>query len=330
LRVLVVNEPELAEAINRLRGEWAERSGGKLGLTATTWKELSAAKVPDADVIVFPSRYLGELCIRDWLRPVRPSVLENEEVNAADIFPLVRERLIAFDGQTMALPLGLDPATIMPDVAKQPAISLLAELAPAAISENREGVLFDTQTMQPRIAETAFVEALNRLTSRDDAATSRPRDSRPIPVLGFNDRLTAVTATSRNAASAFQFLAWLAQPDTSSQLAKASARSLPVRRSLATSPAWYDASLSAGERSDLGRILSTALGGQQSLHIPRIPGVDEYMAALDEAVKSAVVDKVPPQTALDNAAQQWEKITEDRGRDAQRKSYLKHLGISEP
>ena len=34
LRVLVVNEPGVAEAINRLRGEWAERSGGELSATS--------------------------------------------------------------------------------------------------------------------------------------------------------------------------------------------------------------------------------------------------------------------------------------------------------
>src|SRR5262245_9802656 len=68
LRVLVVNEPELVEALNRLRGEWAERSGGELAATGTIWKDLSTAKTLDADVIIFPSRYLGELCTRNWLR----------------------------------------------------------------------------------------------------------------------------------------------------------------------------------------------------------------------------------------------------------------------
>src|SRR6188768_1166337 len=66
LRVLVVNEPQLLDAINRLRGEWAERSGGELSASGTTWQNLSASKTLDADVVVFPSRYLGELCTRNW------------------------------------------------------------------------------------------------------------------------------------------------------------------------------------------------------------------------------------------------------------------------
>jgi hypothetical protein len=328
--VAVVNEPALAEAISRLRGEWAERSGGQLSVAATTWKELSAAKVPEADVIVFPSRYLGELCIRGWLRPVRSSVLEREEFNAADVFPLVRERLMTFDSQVMVLPLGIDPAAIRPDLARYPALAMLAEAAPRAMSDNREGVLFDIPTMKPRIVEPAYVEALRQLASRDQEANPRSHDAPLIPILGFNDRLVAVTTSSRNAASAFQLLAWLAQSDTSSQLSRAATGPMPVRRSLVSSAAWYDPAMTAGNRADLGKALSAALSGPHTLIVPRIPGVDEYMAALDEAVKAAVVDKVPPQTALDIAVKRWEEITDARGRDAQRRAYLKHLGISEP
>src|SRR5262245_7242808 len=70
VRVVVVNEPGVAEAINRLRGEWAERSGGELSAASKTWAEVSQAKNLDADAIIFPSRYLGDLCARGWLRPV--------------------------------------------------------------------------------------------------------------------------------------------------------------------------------------------------------------------------------------------------------------------
>src|SRR6476659_1789737 len=51
LRVLVVNEPGVAEAINRLRGEWAERSGGELSATSSEWKDVAGAKSIEADVV---------------------------------------------------------------------------------------------------------------------------------------------------------------------------------------------------------------------------------------------------------------------------------------
>jgi hypothetical protein len=326
---VVVNEPELAKAIDRLRGEWNERSGGELNSSSTTWPEVATAKSLDADVIVFPSRYLGELCVREWLRPVRSNVLESDELNMADVFPVVGRELIRWGGEVICLPLGIDPAAIRPDLAKHPAIALLVEVAPSATSQDREGVLFDTQTLKPRIAELEFVEALQRLSSRDDISTRQSRELELIPVLGYEDRLVAVTAASRNAASAFKLLAWIAQPDISLQIASAGSSTLPVRRSLVASKSWYGPDVAA-EHDELARALEDALDGPQCLLVPRIPGVDEYMSALDEAVKSAVFDKTPPQDALQKAAARWEVISETHGRDAQRNAYLQHLGIEEP
>jgi len=327
--VLVVNEPELTEAINRLRGEWNDRSGGELNTSSMSWAELAAAKSLEADVVVFPSRYLGELCARDWLRPVRSNVLQSDELKMSDVFPVVGRRLIRWGGEVMALPLGIDPASVRPDLAKQPAIAFLVEAAPGAISQNEEGVLFETQTMKPRITEPAFVDALKRLSNHEDNSFEQSRERAKVPVLGYADRLVAVTAASRNAASAFKLAAWLAQADVSMQIANAGGTTLPARRSLASSKSWYGAEMAAGHK-DLGKVLEVTLVGDKCLLVPRIPGVDDYMSALEEAVKSAASDKVPPQEALEHAATRWEQITEDRGRELQRDAYLKHLGISEP
>ena len=95
------------------------------------------------------------------------------------------------------------------------------------------------------------------------------------------------------------------------------------------SSAWYEAGLNARERAKLAEALASSLSGEKCLLIPRIPGVDEYMAALDAAVKSAVFDKVPAKVALRKAADRWNQITDAHGRDRQRQAYLKHLGIAE-
>ncbi len=331
LRVLVVNEPGVAEAINRLRGEWAERSGGELHATSKAWAEIAAAKNLDADAIIFPSRYLGELCVRHWLRPIRSSVLESEDFDATDVFPLVRRELIRWGGDVMALPLAVD--WLMPGKtnAAHPAIDFLAQAAPTSVSNEREGALFNPQSMKPRIGDPEFVAALQRIVeSRSAKAVPAPPSVAVVRVFGFADRLVAVTATSRNGASAFRLIGWLASAEISTQLANAGERMLPVRKSLASSSAWFDSSPNNVDRSSVARELESALNGDKCLLIPRIPGVDEYMAALDEAVKAAENEGAPPQAALDKAAQRWEQITNAHGRDAQRHAYLKHLGICEP
>src|SRR4029079_13020558 len=132
----------------------------------------------------------------------------------ADLFPLVRNEVIKWGRETYALPLGIEPSAISPSIKSSPAVALLAAAAPQAISNERLGVLFDVDTMKPRITEPAFVEALTQLAERAHADEAKKPDSdskQPlIPVFGFIDRLIAVTASSRNAASAFKLLEWLA------------------------------------------------------------------------------------------------------------------------
>ncbi|HEX5471597.1 MAG TPA: hypothetical protein VFW73_06905, partial [Lacipirellulaceae bacterium] len=334
LRVLVVNEPGAVEAINRLHGEWAERSGGKLTAVAVEWKQVAAEKSLATDVVIFPSRYLGELCSRGWLRPMRSNVLESKEYDEEDVFPLVRRVLVRWGRQVMALPLSVDMA--LPVIASgkaisaQPAIEYLAAAAPTVISNERDGVLFDPQTMKPRIADPKFVAALQHWSQTTQTKIASETEAAPsVPVFGFDDRLIAVTTATRNAASAFQLVEWLASAEISAQLARDGSPSMPVRQSLASSSAWYGAGASAEERAKVAKALTSTLMGDKFLMIPRIPGVDEYLAALNDAVTAASSGKSAPKAALRRAADRWEKITDAHGREAQRDAYLKHLEITE-
>jgi multiple sugar transport system substrate-binding protein len=196
LRVLVVNDPSLATAINRLRGEWSEREGGTLVAESKPWAEATSTDAISADVIVFPARYLGELAGR--LRPVRDSVISSKLHNAEDLLPLAREKLAVYGGRRFALPLGIQlplfgyrDEWLVPDDAGPPsswqeyhelqshvgeapvvwpprdssdhwpAIMLLARAASYACHPRQESPLFDPQSMAPRIAGPPFVTALD-------------------------------------------------------------------------------------------------------------------------------------------------------------------------
>jgi maltose-binding protein MalE len=335
LDVLVVNEPKAKESIERLRGEWEERSGGQLKTVSKSWAEVAAAKKLEADVIVFPSRYMGDLVTREWLRPVRANVLQSKEFNEDDLFPAVRSGLMKWGGEVVALPMGIE----LSSTSQSKAMSLLARVAPSIVSEVEEGLLFDMQTMKPRITDAAFVEAVRaaklekaELAHDSDrtSETSNAPSSEVAPVLGYGDRMIAVTSESHNAASAFKLIGWLASPEVSTQIAKGSELMIPVRRSLINSPAWYDASLDPDERNAISRSAEKELSARECLLVPRIPGVDDYMAALDVVVDEAVAGNVEPEAALKEAVARWEAITDARGRDAQRAAYLMNLGISAP
>lgn len=341
--MLVVNDAPLAEAIERLRGEWAERSGGSLEASSISLTELMASPKPTADLLVYPSRYLGEFSERAWLRPLRDSVLKSESFNYADIYPLIRQSLMSYGGKVMAAPLGIELAVVPGDRPRW--VELLARAAPYAVVRDRVDILFQLDTMHPRIAGPPFVRALDEMR-RDNKSGQGPQNfaardvydpstnswntqnnERMVPLVGIGDRLVSVTTTSRNAATAFQLLAWLAGPEISTQLARAGSGTLPVRQSLVASPLWYDPRLSASQRSNLIDAVQDSLRSDEFLVVPRIPGIDEYLSALDEAAKAVVDGSADADTALKQAASSWEQITDKRGRPAQQSAYVKHLGI---
>lgn len=208
LTVLVVDDPNLAAAINLIRGEWAERSGGELEVGQWSWEELHDAKELPCDVVVYPSRLLGTLVERQWLRPVRDSLLQDEQFNFQDILPLLRDRTIRYGGKVFALPLGDPPLMLAwqgdlpPELLSQEvidwnqfddrsvqqlqnspleyplAIAVIARAVTYSDRKSDSAVLFDPQTMEPRLLEPPFLRAIQELVERSKKATTDRRQLR--------------------------------------------------------------------------------------------------------------------------------------------------------
>lgn len=167
-----MNDGDLVAAITKLRGEWQELGGGELVVAEVSLEQSLAEQ--ETDLLVFPSRYLGEFSEAGRLRPMRTSILESKELDFGDILPLVREREIVYGQQVMALPLGCptplvastdaEPKTVIEPLAEEyAAFVLLARAAPLARHASREALWFDPDTMQPRLAEPPFIRALKEL-----------------------------------------------------------------------------------------------------------------------------------------------------------------------
>ncbi|MEM9352385.1 MAG: hypothetical protein AAGA92_05180 [Planctomycetota bacterium] len=172
LSVLVVGDGVVAEALGRLRGEWAERAGAELRVEQASLAELLESETLPADVLIYPPSATGALHGRGWLRPVRDSVLDDDDFDYGDLLPAVRPAMV-FDGQTVAVPLGLPPlmrlnGTAVKSGATDPtalAHELIAR-ALALLPERRtDALLFDPDSMRPRLTTPVMERALGNLAA---------------------------------------------------------------------------------------------------------------------------------------------------------------------
>jgi len=72
-------------------------------------------------------------------------------------------------------------------------------------------------------------------------------------------------------------------------------------------------------------MVERTLSRASSLLAPRIPGGEEYLAALDRAVDQALSGERSAEEALSAAAAGWRAINERLGVDSQREAYRHSL-----
>ena len=104
-------------------------------------------------------------------------------------------------------------------------------------------------------------------------------------------------------------LLWLSGEQNSPQICPASQATTLFRHSHMKQPAlWVEKAVSPTAAAKYAEITAETFRCEQWLAL-RIPGREEYLAALDEAVQSAVRGDLSPADALSKAAKHWQEIT---------------------
>jgi maltose-binding protein MalE len=383
LTVLVVDDPEIARGIKLLAGEWSERSGGELAVSEMTLDEMLKAESLAADVVIYPSRQLGTLAMRGWLRPMRPTVLQDPVLGWGDFLTTLRDQVARYGNEVLALPLGEKPLVVswqgaFPEklpvtwgqvdevdvgntVSDQDLLGeFIARVVAATEPGDRSSLFFAAESMDARLTNPQIVQALESIVARGKSSVTETRlsvdvpprkaengtqfapllnaeqvyvasldqweeveDARPPVVCGFSGRLVSVTSASRNAASAFKLIPWLVGGTNGAQLSQRSDATLWFRASQTPEASkWL-------EQSDAESWLTESLSRGDAYLLPRIPGIEEYLAILNGAVKDAVAGKQPAAEALAAAAEKWNALTDKLGRDSQRMAFNRHLGLAE-
>lgn len=106
MQVAVVDDPPLAEAVRRLRGEWNALTGARFDVFETGEAEVTVGEPPAADIVVFPSYLLGPLVEREQLAPWSVEALSAGDLDWPDVFELLRRRGVTWGETVYAVPLG--------------------------------------------------------------------------------------------------------------------------------------------------------------------------------------------------------------------------------
>ncbi|MCO6457990.1 MAG: extracellular solute-binding protein, partial [Pirellulaceae bacterium] len=103
IRLLVVDDPELAEAIGR---QWNAHDERRLAVEQMASSDLPQAVRLNADAVIYPSGLLGELAESRRIVPFPAEALDGPQLARGDIFPLQLQVEGRWGGQLLAVPLG--------------------------------------------------------------------------------------------------------------------------------------------------------------------------------------------------------------------------------
>jgi multiple sugar transport system substrate-binding protein len=104
IRLAVVDDPELAAAVVRARGEWNVQTGSDIEVVETSEKDLLGGKSLPGDAAICPAGLMGVLAERGWLARVPKPLLHG--AGWSDVFPLPRLREATWGSATMGVPFG--------------------------------------------------------------------------------------------------------------------------------------------------------------------------------------------------------------------------------
>ena len=132
-----------------------------------------------------------------------------------------------------------------------------------------------------------------------------------------------INKKSKHKKLAFEFAAHMTSPELTMKLTATSGNAVnPSRYSHFKDPAaWQESGFTTESASRYLNEITKSLANPNYVFDITIPGAGEYYQALDVQIHKAVTGELEPARALHNAAEQWEAITDRRGREKQIRYY---------
>lgn len=148
-----------------------------------------------------------------------------------------------------------------------------------------------------------------------------------VPLLGVDGWVGVVPRTSARKSDAFQLLFWLSVEQASEFGANLPGTTLYRSEHLTGAKRWVEAPVSEAGAIEYALLVRQMLEKPVAILALPLPGSEEYLKALDEAVAQAVSGQMSPREALKAAAEKWQAITEKWGRDRQLRAYKHSMNL---
>jgi multiple sugar transport system substrate-binding protein len=149
------------------------------------------------------------------------------------------------------------------------------------------------------------------------------------PYHAFGGWVMSISKTTKNPECAFDFGAFMANQNMSQLLVTYPGSGVNPHffSDLNNLEPWTKIGMSEAEAKEYLATVRDIINHPNAVVDLRITGAAEYFDALDTQLARAVAGEVDAQQALDEAAKQWNAITDRLGRDQQKKLYRQMLGL---
>ena len=148
------------------------------------------------------------------------------------------------------------------------------------------------------------------------------------PFLAFGGWQLAVPGDSRNSEAAWSYVAEVTSPEVSGQaIVTANTGVNPYRLSHYENLDNWSAIFTPAEAKSYLTAQRASLDAENVALDLRLPGFFSYTEVLEIELSKAIAGQVAPQEALDAIAAEWNKLTDEFGRDNQRAAYRAAMGL---
>ncbi|XWN30842.1 MAG: extracellular solute-binding protein [Devosia sp.] len=148
------------------------------------------------------------------------------------------------------------------------------------------------------------------------------------PFMAFGGWQAAVPASSQNQEAAWDFIEYLTSPEVSSTAAITGGTGVnPFRNAHVDNLALWSDLFSEREAAEYLGAQKGSIDADNVALDMRLPGYFSYTEVLEIELSKALAGQVSPQEALDTVAEEWNKLTDEFGRDEQLAAYRASMGL---